>query len=359
MEDCNMDLGRDRKTWGSLAGSLGDIGMPCTMRIRFFNHSNIVRECLKLGMAGYGLDHKYVLGGTRSKGGTLCTRNTLLWSGVRFCRTYGTHYGRGAWDGLIVSLLYAGYLLAGGLLDWVGFGGVGTRGAHDSIKIELCYLIKKGVVFAKSWVRISEYVQAEAVEEWSQGEWDFFANKCMEMGLDPENSILYPVKDTEIEDVEDIDGFDSVHAMSQLKNLGSDDETHEGDGGNNKSSDQKSVSRLRKGKLKPSSLLDGTKEAAMRRYGLRNSDGIHKPAQQNIPKRKLSSSKSKDSVKNQNHKSTGKENVATGFNCDYSMTIDVEPCMGAGSYMHSHTFIEEDCTLPENLVEHQEPTFIR
>ncbi|KAI3693494.1 hypothetical protein L1987_76437 [Smallanthus sonchifolius] len=234
MEDCNMDLGRDRKTWGSLAGSLGDIGMPCTMRIRFFNHSNIVRECLKLGMAGYGLDHKYVLGGTRSKGGTLCTRNTLLWSGVRSCRTYGTHYGRGAWDGLIVSLLYAGYLLAGGLLDWVGFGGRWRFGLLEPRMVKLglgrdaCnpdireYEGRKNVSIWAQPDRLStKYVQAEAVEEWSQGEWDFFTDKCMEMGLDPENSILYPDKDTEIEDVEDIDGFDSVHAMSQLKNLGS------------------------------------------------------------------------------------------------------------------------------------------
>ncbi|KAI3773242.1 hypothetical protein L1987_47767 [Smallanthus sonchifolius] len=35
-----------------------------------------------------------------------------------------------------------------------------------------------------------KYVQAEAVEEWSQGEWDFFTNKCMEMGLDPKNSYI-------------------------------------------------------------------------------------------------------------------------------------------------------------------------
>ncbi|KAI3825964.1 hypothetical protein L1987_00002 [Smallanthus sonchifolius] len=66
-----------------------------------------------------------------------------------------------------------------------------------------------------------KYVQAEAVEEWSQGEWDFFADKCMEMGLDPENSIIYPEEDTEIDDVEDIDRFDSEHAVSHLKKLGS------------------------------------------------------------------------------------------------------------------------------------------
>ncbi|KAI3754426.1 hypothetical protein L1987_54209 [Smallanthus sonchifolius] len=70
-------------------------------------------------------------------------------------------------------------------------------------------------------MRDFKFVQAEAVEEWSQGEWDFFADKCMEMGLDPENSILYPEEDTEIEDVEDLDGFESVHAVSQLKKLGS------------------------------------------------------------------------------------------------------------------------------------------
>ncbi|KAI3775640.1 hypothetical protein L1987_50221 [Smallanthus sonchifolius] len=66
-----------------------------------------------------------------------------------------------------------------------------------------------------------KYVQAKAVEEWSQGEWDFFADKCMEMGLDPENIILYPEEDTEIEDVEEFDGFDSVHVGSHLKKLGS------------------------------------------------------------------------------------------------------------------------------------------
>ncbi|KAI3825967.1 hypothetical protein L1987_00005 [Smallanthus sonchifolius] len=66
-----------------------------------------------------------------------------------------------------------------------------------------------------------KYVQAEAMEEWSQGEWDFFADKCMEMGLDPENSIIYPEEDTEIDDVEDMDGFDSEHAVSHLKKLGS------------------------------------------------------------------------------------------------------------------------------------------
>ncbi|KAI3763411.1 hypothetical protein L1987_53869 [Smallanthus sonchifolius] len=66
-----------------------------------------------------------------------------------------------------------------------------------------------------------KYVQAEAVEEWSQGEWDFFADKCLEMGLDPENSILYPYDDTEIEDFEDIDGLDPVHVVSHLKKMGS------------------------------------------------------------------------------------------------------------------------------------------
>ncbi|KAI3823033.1 hypothetical protein L1987_10636 [Smallanthus sonchifolius] len=65
------------------------------------------------------------------------------------------------------------------------------------------------------------YVQAEAVEQWSQGEWDFFSDKCMEMGLDPENSIIYPEEDTEIDDVEDTEGFDSAHAVAHLKKLGS------------------------------------------------------------------------------------------------------------------------------------------
>ncbi|KAI3724763.1 hypothetical protein L1987_64528 [Smallanthus sonchifolius] len=65
-----------------------------------------------------------------------------------------------------------------------------------------------------------KYVQAEAVEEWSQGEWDFFADKCMEMGIDPENSILYPEEDTEIDDIEDIDGLDSLHAVARLKKQG-------------------------------------------------------------------------------------------------------------------------------------------
>ncbi|KAI3724767.1 hypothetical protein L1987_64532 [Smallanthus sonchifolius] len=65
------------------------------------------------------------------------------------------------------------------------------------------------------------YVQAEAVEQWSQGEWDFFADKCMEMGLDPENSIIYPDEDTIIDDVEDCDGFESAHTVAHLKKLGS------------------------------------------------------------------------------------------------------------------------------------------
>ncbi|KAI3773235.1 hypothetical protein L1987_47759 [Smallanthus sonchifolius] len=70
-------------------------------------------------------------------------------------------------------------------------------------------------------IRDFKYVQAEAVEEWTQGEWDFFADKCMELGLDQENSILYPEEDTEIVDDEDMDGFESAHAVSQLKKLGS------------------------------------------------------------------------------------------------------------------------------------------
>ncbi|KAI3684039.1 hypothetical protein L1987_84562 [Smallanthus sonchifolius] len=80
---------------------------------------------------------------------------------------------------------------------------------------------KGGAPSAKQQGTYVEYVQAEAVEEWSQGEWDFFADKCLEMELDPENSILYPEEDTEIENVEDIDGFDSVHAVSHLKKSGS------------------------------------------------------------------------------------------------------------------------------------------
>ncbi|KAI3685912.1 hypothetical protein L1987_79581 [Smallanthus sonchifolius] len=70
-------------------------------------------------------------------------------------------------------------------------------------------------------IRDFKYVQAEAVEEWTQGEWDFFADKCMELGLDPKNSILYPEEDTEIVDDEDMDGFESAHAVSHLKKLGS------------------------------------------------------------------------------------------------------------------------------------------
>ncbi|KAI3777939.1 hypothetical protein L1987_47742 [Smallanthus sonchifolius] len=163
-----------------------------------------------------------------------------------------------------------------------------------------------------------KYVQVEAVEQWSQGEWDFFADKCMEMGLDPENSIIYPEEDTEIDDVEDIDGFDSAQAVSHLKKLGSyvdpvvtkspnqtinasrkvdpPDPGVEGkfwetndssdDAGEDKEQNQiKGVtskkSGPRKGKSKPSSLLDGTLESALRRYSLRSDAGGLTAAHQN------------------------------------------------------------------------------
>ncbi|KAI3696554.1 hypothetical protein L1987_79573 [Smallanthus sonchifolius] len=101
-------------------------------------------------------------------------------------------------------------------------------GLADSMDVEVNVLNNNGIYGISdaqkqvilNCMRDFKYVQAEAVEEWSQGEWDFFADKCMEMGLDPENSILYPEEDSEIVDVEDIDGFDSVHAVSHLKKLG-------------------------------------------------------------------------------------------------------------------------------------------
>ncbi|KAI3777943.1 hypothetical protein L1987_47746 [Smallanthus sonchifolius] len=93
------------------------------------------------------------------------------------------------------------------------------NGLEDGMDLEMNTLIrnekvecstneKYGISDAQKQVILNcicdfKYVQAEAVEEWSQGEWDFFADKCMEMGLDPENSILYPEEDTEIEDVDD------------------------------------------------------------------------------------------------------------------------------------------------------------
>ncbi|KAI3773236.1 hypothetical protein L1987_47760 [Smallanthus sonchifolius] len=102
------------------------------------------------------------------------------------------------------------------------------QGLADSREVEVNLLNSNGfygITDAQKQVILNcmrdfKYVQAEAVEKWSQGEWDFFADKCMELGLDPENNILYPEEDTEIVDVEDVDGFDSGHAVSHLKKLG-------------------------------------------------------------------------------------------------------------------------------------------
>ncbi|KAI3786255.1 hypothetical protein L1987_45390 [Smallanthus sonchifolius] len=102
------------------------------------------------------------------------------------------------------------------------------QGLGDNMEVEVNPLNSNGfygITDAQKQVILNcmcdfKYVQAEAVEEWSQGEWDFFADKCLELGLDPENSILYPEEDTETVEVEDIEGFDSGHAASHLKKLG-------------------------------------------------------------------------------------------------------------------------------------------
>ncbi|KAI3814428.1 hypothetical protein L1987_14068 [Smallanthus sonchifolius] len=103
------------------------------------------------------------------------------------------------------------------------------QGMADSMEVEVNVLNSNGIYGISdaqkqvilNCMRDFKYVQAEAVEEWSQGEWDCFADKCMELGLDPENSILYPEEDTEIVDDEDMDGFELAHDVSQLKKLGS------------------------------------------------------------------------------------------------------------------------------------------
>ncbi|KAI3816857.1 hypothetical protein L1987_10640 [Smallanthus sonchifolius] len=136
----------------------------------------------------------------------------------------------------------------------------------------------------------------------------------------------------------------------------SDDETHEEDAGINKPSDRSTDSRSRKGRNKPSSLLDGSKEGALRRYGLRNSNGIHKSTLQSLPNRKKSSSRKNDMVRNINCNSMGKENVATELNCTDNMSINVEPCMGTGSFLLSTNPITDDCMLIDKPVEHHHHT---
>ncbi|KAI3684048.1 hypothetical protein L1987_84571 [Smallanthus sonchifolius] len=136
----------------------------------------------------------------------------------------------------------------------------------------------------------------------------------------------------------------------------SDDETHEEDAGINKPFDRSADSRSRKGRKKPSSLLDGSKEGALRRYGLRNSDGIHKSTLQSLPNRKKSSSRKKETVRNINCNSMGKENVATELNCTNNMSINVEPCMGTGSLLLSTNPITDDCMLIDKPVEHHHHT---
>ncbi|KAI3775644.1 hypothetical protein L1987_50226 [Smallanthus sonchifolius] len=136
----------------------------------------------------------------------------------------------------------------------------------------------------------------------------------------------------------------------------SDEEMYEDEGESNKSSERVTESRSRRSRNKPSSLLDGSTEGALRRYGLRNSDGIHKSTLQSLPNRKKPLSKKKDKVKHVTCNSKGKENVATDHNYSDNMPIDVEPCMGSGNSVFLTNPINDDCMLLGNPVEHLTPT---
>ncbi|KAI3714445.1 hypothetical protein L1987_73047 [Smallanthus sonchifolius] len=75
------------------------------------------------------------------------------------------------------------------------------NGLEDGMDLEMNTLISNGKVECST---NEKYGISDAQKQ------------CMEMGLDPENSILYPEEDTEIEDVDDMDRFDSTHAVSRL-----------------------------------------------------------------------------------------------------------------------------------------------
>ncbi|KAI3730207.1 hypothetical protein L1987_61376 [Smallanthus sonchifolius] len=134
----------------------------------------------------------------------------------------------------------------------------------------------------------------------------------------------------------------------------SDAEMDEGGRGDINTTDQSKLSRSRKGKLKISSFLDGSTEAALRRYGLRSSDGIHKPKQASLPQRKSSSLKSKDGSKNRNHNNMGKENIPMEINHDDSLSTGVEPCMGMDSILPLNAVTDINILPRESPLANQE-----
>ncbi|KAI3727423.1 hypothetical protein L1987_67237 [Smallanthus sonchifolius] len=89
----------------------------------------------------------------------------------------------------------------------------------------------------------------------------------------------------------------------------------------NNNSEGYTGTKSRKGKTKPSSFLDGSTEAALHRYGIHPSEGIHKNHQRNRPHKKSASTKA-------NQRAQGKENESYDINSDDRTLHGNESCMG-------------------------------
>ncbi|KAI3756891.1 hypothetical protein L1987_56715 [Smallanthus sonchifolius] len=79
--------------------------------------------------------------------------------------------------------------------------------------------------------------------------------------------------------------------------------------------------KSRKGKAKPSSFLDGSTEAALHRYGIHPSEGIHKNHQRNRPLKKSVSTRT-------TQRAQGKENELYDINSEDRNLHETESCMG-------------------------------
>ncbi|KAI3714442.1 hypothetical protein L1987_73044 [Smallanthus sonchifolius] len=121
MEGCNKDVCYERLTWGSLVSSLGDLNMPCTMRILYLKHSNDIWEPFKPDMVGNGRAHKCL------------------------CCTYGMHYGR------------MGTGWANSSFAFCRDGTLGTLTTSIKIEQSVHYMARKGIIFGNSWACITEF----------------------------------------------------------------------------------------------------------------------------------------------------------------------------------------------------------
>ncbi|KAI3775643.1 hypothetical protein L1987_50225 [Smallanthus sonchifolius] len=265
--------------------------MPCIMRIRSLNLSKIIRESIKMEGVGLGWVHKYLSVGSWGRVGTLLTQNTLLWSDVRNCSTYGSFYGKGGmgWANSLFTNFCRG--LAQGkfvsrpvtgkasceTIKWVDNG---DSRAHVFERETLLMLV---VIYGYGRAAVSL-----AAWRWFYGVWVRFwlctSATIKKSDVTGEERVpvvvVFTPKSIYSMETANKEKFEESRSMDppDLGVGGKFWETDESSDGSGEDKDQNQRPRVTSRKNctrmgKPSSFLDGTRESALRRYSLRSDAG--------------------------------------------------------------------------------------